>query len=109
MNFNKAKNQHHLSKSTNLNQFRPLIKSRANKETVRDIVHMSATLQETISHDDNRSVKSSLSNHKKMDFESNTTDKIKSFVRNMKMKKDSREQPVAIKIPKNTSNYDLSQ
>ena len=57
---------------------------------------MSATLQETISNDDNRSVKSTLSTHKKMDCEANSTDKIKSFVRNMKMNKLLKEQPAPV-------------
>lgn len=87
MNLKKLKNTHQPSKSTNLTQFRPLIKSRANKETLKDVAHMSATLQETICNDDTRSVKSTMSTHKKMDLEANSTDKLKSFVRNMKMNK----------------------
>ena len=97
MNVKELTNQHHPSKSTNLTQFRPLIKSRANKETLRDVVHMSATLQATISNDDNRSIKSNLSTHKKIDLtrtkidcEHASTDKIKNFVRNMKLNKGSR-------------------
>jgi hypothetical protein len=107
MNLKKPKNHHHPSKSTNLTQFRPLIKSRVSKETLRDVVHMSATLQDTILNQDTRSIKSNLSTHKKIDLTRNqidsenpSTDKIKNFVRNMKLNKASRQQPLPVKIPK---------
>jgi hypothetical protein len=107
MNEKKLKNHHQPSKSTNLTQFRPLIKSRVSKETHRDVVHMSATLQDTIFNHDNRSIKSNLSTHNKIDLTRNqidcqhaSTDKIKNFVRNMKLNKGYREQPLPVKIPK---------
>lgn len=57
MNFNKAKYFHNYSSSANLTQFRTIVKNRANKETVKEVTHLSTTRKYNISNDDKQSKK----------------------------------------------------
>lgn len=45
MPLKKTTNPYNSTKSINLGQFRTIVKTRANKQTVKDIVNLSATLQ----------------------------------------------------------------
>ncbi len=109
MQLKKTKNSYNtMSQSASFGNFRTVIKSRASKETVHNVVHLSATIQESLDQDDKRSVRSTYSVSKKSESGNDGNDRLKSFVRNMKISKDKFQQPASFKIPNAIQNRDLS-
>lgn len=88
--------------------FRTLMKSRVNKETVKDLVQLSTAIQSTLEQAENKSVKSSTSLKFKTDSTNFGTDKMRSFVRNMKISNKKDDPSSTLKFPRTIKVNELS-